>query len=280
MKKCVIKIFNESNLMEAFKKNLPYFSLNNFLEILKNKDIKVNGIRISSLDYKVKKDDELTLFYSEDFENKMKLSWYNVIYEDEFVLVVFKRAGIEVVSEVDRDLVSILSVEKSEVFAVHRIDRNTEGLVIFAKNLQAKNELDFAFVHRLIHKFYLLEVNGKIDLTLVKDRIYIKKLLLKSKVLVSDVLSTGYESATTKFSVVKYKENSTILQAELVSGKTHQIRAHIAYYGYPIIGDGKYGKQTGDCLHLTSYKMSFNFKSKSILKYLNDFCFQVEPTWI
>ena len=70
-----------------------------------------------------------------------------------------------------------------------------------------------------------------------------------------------------------------MLEAELVTGKTHQIRAHIAYFGYPIVGDGKYGVGDNKQMCLTAYYMGFNFPKKSMLEYLNDKSFDIMPTW-
>ncbi|MBQ7798775.1 MAG: RNA pseudouridine synthase, partial [Clostridia bacterium] len=98
------------------------------------------------------------------------------------------------------------------------------------------------------------------------------------KVLISEIKTSGYEEIVTRFNLIKYRDNESILEAELVTGKTHQIRAHIAYFGYPIVGDGKYGLG-GDIMCLTAYYMGFNFPKKSILEYLNSQIFEVVPTW-
>jgi len=107
---------------------------------------------------------------------------------------------------------------------------------------------------------------------------YLKKLSESSKVLISEIKTSGYEEIVTKFSLIKYVANDTILEAELVTGKTHQIRAHIAYFGHPILGDGKYGFG-GDIMCLTAYYVGFNFAKKSTLEYLNQKSFEIVPIW-
>ena len=108
---------------------------------------------------------------------------------------------------------------------------------------------------------------------------YLKKFSESSKVLISEIKTSGYEEIVTHFNLVKYLDGETILQAELVTGKTHQIRAHIAYFGYPIIGDGKYGVADSKIMCLTAYYMGFSFSKKSVLEYLNDKTFEIMPTW-
>ena len=91
-----------------------------------------------------------------------------------------------------------------------------------------------------------------------------------SKVIISEVKTSGYDEIVTKFNFIKYLDNETVLEAELVTGKTHQIRAHISYFGHPIVGDGKYGVGDSKNMCLTAYYMGFNFPKKSYLEYLNE----------
>ena len=175
-------------------------------------------------------------------------------------------------------MLDILKISYDTLYAVHRIDRNTQGLVVFAKNIQAEKELLEAFKKRTIIKKYLLKVRGKVNIDAIKSRMFLKKFSESSKVLISEIKTSGYEEIVTKFSLIKYLNNESVLQAELVTGKTHQIRAHIAYFGYPIVGDGKYGIG-GDVMCLTAYYMGFNFDKKSLLEYLNSQSFEIIPTW-
>ena len=173
----------------------------------------------------------------------------------------------------------ILKMQYNQVYAVHRIDRNTEGLVIFAKNEIAETELLKAFKERTIIKKYLLKVKGKVNPEVIKHRLYLKKLADASKVIVSEVKTSGYEEIVTHFNIIKYIDSESVLEAELVTGKTHQIRAHISYFGHPIVGDGKYGVGDSKQMCLTAYYMAFKFHKKSSLEYLNDKWFEIIPTW-
>ena len=263
----------EVDLEKLLRKKLPLLSNYQIQKLFRDKDVKVNGVR-KAKSCIIKIGDEVEAFYMANDQ-----PWCDTIYEDDNILIVNKRSGIEVASDEDRNLLDILRLTYSELSAVHRIDRNTEGLVIFAKNNVAEQELLKAFKERTIIKKYLLKVKGRVQIEAVKPKLYLKKLANASKVIVSEVKTSGYDEIVTKFNIIKYLDNETILEAELVTGKTHQIRAHISYYGYSIIGDGKYGVGDSKNMCLTAYYMGFNFAKKSALQYLNDKNFEIMPTW-
>lgn len=273
MKKEEFRAEKNITLVKAVQEKLPFLSNYQIETILKNKDIKVNNRRVKeNLDLIV--GDYIEVYF--DIEEK---PWFVEIYNDENVLIVNKKCGIEVISETDRDLLSILKKSYGDVRAIHRIDRNTEGLVIFAKNDRAEQELLQAFKNRTITKRYLLECDGKVDVSKIKPRLFLKKLTNVSKVIISEVKTSGYEEIKTNFKLVTYNGKTSLLEAELITGKTHQIRAHISYYGHSIIGDGKYG--VGDKkMHLTSYFIKFHLENSSFLAYLNDKHFEIMPSWL
>ena len=272
MEKIKFIVTEKIELSKALRKALPLLSNFQIEKLFKDKDVKLNGVR-KTKPCPVKVGDEIEAFYQPN-----TTPWHEVVYEDDNILIVNKRAGIEVVSEDDRNLLDILRLTYTTLYAVHRIDRNTQGLVVFAKTKQSEIELLDAFKKRTIIKKYLLKVKGKVNIEAVKHRMFLKKFSESSKVLISEIKTSGYDEIVTKFSLIKYLNNETILQAELVTGKTHQIRAHIAYFGYPIVGDGKYGTG-GDIMCLTAYYMGFNFPKKSMLEYLNTKSFEIIPTW-
>ena len=266
----------EQELTKAIINELPFLSRFDIKKIIDNKDVKVNNIRIKE-NLPIKENDKVVVFYAE----KSQEEWYTLVYKDENVLVVNKRAGIEVVSDKERDLISILKKEYPTAIAVHRLDRNTEGLIIFALNSIAEIELLSAFKTRKgITKKYALLVYGRVDVTKLKRTVYLKKIDSLSKVWISEVKTSGYDPISTEFDVIEYRGDKTLLEANLITGKTHQIRAHIAYYGYPIVGDGKYGKDGKQKLHLTSNYLAFNFGKQSKLSYLNGKNFEIIPTWL
>ncbi len=273
-----IEFINNKNikLSKAVIDELPFLSQFQIRKMMGNKDIKVNSVRVKE-DLELATGDKVTVYYNE----REQKEWFSTIYKDTNILIVNKRAGIEIVSENDRDLLSILKKEYPNVIAVHRIDRNTEGLVIFALNKEAERELLDAFKTRNgIIKKYALLVRGRVDISKIKRTVYLKKITNLSKVWISEIKTSGYEPVITEFELIKYIGDNTLLSATLITGKTHQIRAHIAYYGYPIVGDNKYGKDKGKQMHLTANYLSFNFKKYSKLSYLNNKNFEIIPSWL
>lgn len=276
MQKIEFQAKSNVNLIKAIIDELPFLSRFDVKKILENKDVKVNNQRIKE-DILLNIGDKIVVFYQE----KEKKEWHTTVYFDDNILVVNKKAGIEVISETERDLLSVLKKGYKEIYPVHRIDRNTEGLVVFALNKLSENELLNAFKTRVdITKKYALLVNGRVDITKIKRTVYLKKVSNLSKVWISEIKTSGCEPAVTEFDIIEYRGENTLLEAKLVTGRTHQIRAHIAYYGYPIVGDNKYGKSKEKQLHLTANFLSFNFKKGSCLHYLKNKTFEIIPTWL
>ena len=276
MQKIEFRVKDQKKLSKAIIDELPFLSNFEIRKLLANKDVKVNNIR-TNIDKILNSDDQVVVYY----QGRESKAWYTTVYEDDNILIVNKRAGIEIVSETDRDLSSILKKKYPNIKPVHRIDRNTEGLVIFALNDTAESILLDAFKTRKgIVKKYALLVHGRVDIAKIKRTVYLKKMPNLSKVWISEVKTSGYEPIVTEFDIIQYLGENTLLTANLITGKTHQIRAHIAYYGYPIVGDNKYGKDDEKQLHLTANYLSFHFPKGSKLEYLNEKNFEIIPSWI
>ncbi len=276
MQKIEFEVTKQVELTKAIIDELPFLSRFDVKKILENKDVKVNNVRTKE-NIMVKCNDKIVVYYQE----KEQKEWYTLVYSDENILIVNKKAGIEVISETERDLVAVLKQNYVNVLPVHRLDRNTEGLVVFALNKVAEKELLNAFKTRVgITKKYALLVNGRVDITKIKRTVYLKKVPTLAKVWISELKTSGYEPAVTEFDIIEYRGDKTLMEANLITGKTHQIRAHISYYGYPIVGDNKYGKSPEKQLHLTANYLSFNFKKTSSLYYLKNKNFEIIPTWL
>ena len=276
MQKIEFEVNCEIELTKAIINELPFLSRFDVKKILQNKDVKVNNQRVKE-NMTLNKNDKIIVFYQE----KEQKEWFNVVYKDINVIIVNKKSGIEVVSENERDLLAILKQEYDEIYPVHRIDRNTEGLVIFALNKASEKELLEAFKTRNgITKKYALLVDGRVDITKIKRTVYLKKVPNLSKVWISELKTSGYEPVATEFDVIEYMGERTLLEANLITGKTHQIRAHIAYFGFPIVGDNKYGKSNEKKLHLTANYLAFDFKKSSVLANLKNKSFEIIPTWL
>lgn len=249
---------------------------------LRKKDIKINGKRVSE-NVMLFSGDMIEIYLPDNLAQPVKL--FEIAYEDANILVVNKLKGIEV-CDAENSLEDRLNDLGHIVEACHRIDRNTEGLVIFSKSKPVFSEVTNALKKgEFIKKYYIAEVVGvpPKDATL-------KAFLLKdedeSQVKIFTNPTQGAVKIVTKFKVLKRTINTSVLEVELMSGKTHQIRAHLAYEGYPIIGDGKYGKNTDNKKFksksqlLCAYKLAFEFPPTSSLAYLNGKVIEITPSWM
>ena len=242
---------------------------NQIQKIIRNKDVKINSKRVSK---------DVDLVQGDIIEIYINEKPLDIIYEDDNIVIVLKPKNIETVSEfANDDLKSKLSNQlKTEIYAVHRLDRNTQGLVIFAKNNEAKKSLDEVIKDRKLEKFYLAKVIGIPAKNSENLIAYLKKDEKKSLVSVSDKKETGYEEIKTNYKVLEQVDDCSILEVELITGKTHQIRAHLSHIGYPILGDEKYGNAEINRMHkkkyqcLCSYKFIFHFEENNYLFYLNN----------
>lgn len=205
------------------------FSYNTASKLLRNKDVRINGVKVKE-NLMVNIGDEIEVYYTSDRLGKK----YDIIFEDENILVLNKFSGIEVEGE---DGITKLT----GTLAVHRLDRNTQGLLILAKNKEIKAQLINAFKSHKIVKKYIAEVYGNADFDGKEMVAYLTKDSENSRVYISDKKQGKAVIIKNRFKTLKRGTTSLIL-IELVTGKTHQIRAHLAHLGFPIIGDGKYGK--------------------------------------
>ena len=269
------------------------------------KRIKLGGKRVSR-DTRLNEGDVLQLYINDEFfdtpsqENAyltVSAPKLNILYEDENILLVDKRPGLAVHphdgAEYGKTLIDHIQAylyakrewrpREENAFTpalCNRIDRNTGGIVIAAKNAEALRILNQKIKDREIDKRYLAIVEGTPK---PKDGVlkgYLFKDAVKNRVYVTDAPQTGAKSCETRYRTLQSKNGLSLVECELVTGRTHQIRVQFAHAGHPLLGDGKYGKldkrYERSYQALYSYRLTFRFTTDAgILAYLNGKQFEV-----
>lgn len=277
MKKLVVsKKYNNKKLDKFLKDNIQNLSNNLFYKTLRKKDIKINGKRVSE-NITIYENDEVLVYIP---DNLLEINIpIDIVYEDANLLLINKPVNIEVTGV--QSLTSIIHQQYTNCeflpMPCHRLDRNTCGLILFAKNQVSLDILLDKFKHHEIEKHYLACVYGIPSKKQERLEAYLFKDSNKSCVYISDVPKKGYSKIITTYTLLEeYRNHTSLLDVEIETGKTHQIRAHLAHIGLPIVGDGKYGinevnkKMKANYQKLISYHLKFKFSSSSgILNYLN-----------
>lgn len=262
-----IQITNKQLLSDAIGENtdLGYYRIQ---KVIKSKSVKINGVRVGT-DMNVKPGDVVYVYLADREKDGIE-----VVYRDDNILVVNKYSGIEVQGE--NSLTERINNLLTDAVAspVHRLDRNTMGLVVFALNKTAETELLESFKVREIDKTYNCVVVGKPQKPAANLKAYLFKDAKKSMVYVSDSPKQGYAPIETHYKLLKQLGELSLLEVKLVTGRTHQIRAHLAHINLPILGDGKYGINKINRRYrvktqlLCCTKITFHF-SQGTLKYLD-----------
>lgn len=277
---------------------------------IRKKCVKVNGKKATP-EVMLKENDLLTFYIKDEFFDNIQEENYEflkapknlkIIYEDENIILLDKKPGVIVHQDKSYHFDCLLlrlqhylydngeyNPKEENCFApalVNRIDRNTGGIVIGAKNAESLRILNQKMKDRELHKFYLcLLINKpKKDNAILSD--YLIKNEKTNKVTVLRNEKQGAKKILTKYSVLETSNNLTLCEVELLTGRTHQIRAHMSSIGCPILGDNKYGNKklnqkyslSKQCLY--SYKLAFDFITDSgILSYLDKKDFSTNDIW-
>lgn len=274
------------------------------------KGIRTNKVKVNKKkpkpEYQLQCDDVITLYFKDDLlyekneEDRFReLSPHlDVIYEDENILLVNKPAGLLCHSDDTESFNTLISQIKAYLFQsgcydpdqensfapalCNRIDRNTSGIVIAAKNAASLRILNEKIKARELQKYYLCLVYGSPQPPEASNKAYLLKDSRTNEVHVTSFSQKGSRAIETAYRVLERRGDTSLLEVQLITGRTHQIRAHMAYLGYPLLGDSKYGSKEqvrkSGLRHqaLCSYRLVFSFQSDAgILNYLSGKTFKV-----
>jgi 23S rRNA pseudouridine955/2504/2580 synthase len=269
--------------------------------------VKVNGKHIKDGAYKISDGDTVYLYFSDEFFEKpsylsdfMNISpSLDIVYEDENLLIVNKPQGVLVHEDNGQNPENLLSHIKSYLYQkgeylpqnentfspalANRIDRGTGGMVISVKNAEALRIINEKIKNREVKKFYLCLAYGHFSEKEGEISGYLSRDEKSRKVSFSDMHTDGAKKTLTKYRVLEEFPEYSLLEAELETGRTHQIRAGFSHIGHPLLGDKKYAppeinrKFPFSNQALYAYKLEFKFITDSgILEYLNGKTFEIK----
>ena len=307
MKELTIGANDAGQRLDRFlAKAVPLLPASLAQKYIRIKRIKCNGAR-AERDQRLQAGDVLQLYINDEFFDKprednayltVSTPKINIVYEDENIILVDKRPGLAVHphdgAEYGRTLIDHIQAylyqkrewsprgENSFAPALcNRIDRNTGGIVIAAKNAETLRIINQKIKDREMDKRYLAIVEGIPKPQKGSLKGYLFKDARKNRVFVTDTPQTGAKSCQTNYQVIASEKGLSLVECELITGRTHQIRAQFAHAGHPLLGDGKYGKLNKNYDRnfqaLYSYKLTFKFTTDAgILSYLDGKVFQVD----
>ncbi len=266
-KEIVLKSSNDCELMTFLIENLKGKSRNNIKSHLLHRQISINGRPVSQYNHIVKEGQEVVVnFDKQRVDNNV--NGFEILFEDEDIIVITKPVGLLSIAtdkEKERTAYNILKDhvkgqdEKNKIFIVHRLDKGTSGVMVFAKNPKAQHVLQTEWKKRVQERTYVAVVEGRVK----DDSDTIVSYLKENKAYVTYSVSENDKEgkkAVTHYKVLKRNKKYSLVELKLGTGRKNQIRCHMKELGYSIVGDKKYGAQTNPINRLGLHALSLIFK--------------------
>ncbi len=265
------------------RKKLTKIYLSDMYKMLRKGKIKVNNKKVSQ-NYRIQVSDEIIIYSNYNFglAEDNKIDFINlskvrkkelknfVVYEDENLFVINKICG-DVVHRGSGHDISLLEEYRSyyqneNINFVNRIDKLTSGLLLGAKNIRTARELAEEIRSNNIEKKYYILVHGVLDEKKYKDNFRLETYLKKEeeKVISHNTEKKNYKKSITDFKIIKKYSKITLLEARLLTGRTHQLRVQLSEINHPIIGDDKYGKKTSEKQEMFLFSHYLEIKNRNI----------------
>lgn len=269
------KVKEQNELMKFLIESLPKKNRNNIKSLLKNKQVLVDGAAISQFNHPLNPGQEVMITESRLSDKDMK--GIKVVYEDEYLIAVEKASGIlSIATNKERDKTAYNMVKNyvksrnplEKLFIVHRLDRETSGVMIFAKTEEIQQILQTNWQDMVLERTYVAVVEGKVE----KDNDTIISYLKENSAFVtfsSDKEIEGSKKAITHYTVLKRSRGFSLVEAKIETGRKNQIRVHMQTIGHSVVGDKKYGASTNPLGRLGLHAKSIIFKHPKTGKVLS-----------
>jgi 23S rRNA pseudouridine1911/1915/1917 synthase len=262
----VLTVREEMEIMSFLMAHLQGKSKNNIKSLLSHGQVTVDSQVVTHVKHPLKVGQEVRINWNKDRDVKKKLNGIKILFEDKYIIVIHKDSGVLSVSTGGKDENTAYNKLKdhvksqdprNKIFIVHRLDKNTSGVMMFAKTPEAQQILQSNWKDYIISRKYSVLVEGSVKNNKGSITSWLKE--NNAFVVYSSKFDNGGKKAVTNYEVIKKNKNYTLLEASLDTGRKNQIRVHMQDMGHPIVGDKKYGAQSNPIKRLGLHAKTLEF---------------------